>query len=131
MKTNRIFLVFMLLLSTALISSCRYDILVEPVVPPPNPSDTISFAKTIDPIFNDNSNCVACHNTGGQVPDLTTGHAFNSIMSLGLVNISDPVSSTIYWFPNPDNSENHTWKKYTGIQAQFVLQWIKQGALNN
>ena len=131
MKTNRIILVFMFLLSVVVVSSCQYDTLVKPVIPPPNPNNTISFAKTIEPIFNNNSNCTTCHTTGGQAPDLTTGHAFNSITGMGLVNISDPASSTIYWFPNPDNSSNHTWKKYTDVQAQFVLQWIKQGALNN
>ncbi len=131
MKTNRNFLAFMLLLSIALVSSCQYDTLVKPVIPPPSPTDTISFTKTIEPIFNDNSNCTVCHNTGGQAPDLTAGYAYNSITNMGLVNVSDPASSLIYWIPNRDNSSNHTWKKYTDVQAQFVLQWIKQGALDN
>lgn len=131
MKTNRNFLVFMFLLSMALVSSCQYDTLVKPAPIPPKPTDTISFAKKIEPFFNDNSNCTACHNTGGQAPDLTTGHAFNSITSMKLVNLSDPASSAIYWIPNPDNSSSHAWKKYTSTEAQFVLQWIKQGALNN
>ncbi len=121
----------MFLLLMALVSSCQYDTLVKPVIPPPNPTDTISFTKTIEPIFNSNSNCTVCHNTGGQAPDLMSGYAYNSIKNMGLINLSDPVSSTIYWIPNPDNSSNHTWKKYTNVQAQFVLQWIKQGALNN
>jgi len=131
MKTNRNFRAFMFLLLMALVSSCQYDTLVKPVIPPPKPTDTISFTKTIEPIFNNNSNCTVCHNTGGQAPDLMSGYAYNSIKNMGLINISDPVSSTIYWIPNPDNSSNHTWKKYTNVQAQFVLQWIKQGALNN
>ncbi len=130
MKTNRNFLAFMLLLSIVLVSSCQYDILVKPTPPPP-PTDTISFVKDVEPIFNNSSNCTACHNTGGQAPDLTTGNAFNSIISMGLVNTSDPASSAIYWTPDPDNSSSHTWKKYTDAQAQYVLKWIKQGALNN
>ncbi len=131
MKINHKFSAFIFFILMALVSSCQYDTLVKPVIPPPNPADTISFAKTIEPIFNDNSNCTVCHNTGGQVPDLTTGYAYNSITSMGLINISDPVSSKIYWIPNPVNSSGHTWKKYTDVQAQFVLQWIKQGALDN
>ena len=131
MKTKYNFSALIFLIIMALVSSCQYDTIVKPVIPPPNPADTISFAKTIEPIFNDNSNCTACHNTGGQVPDLTAGYAYNSIMSMSLVNISDPASSKIYWIPNLDNSTNHTWKKYTDVQAQFVLQWIKQGALDN
>lgn len=131
MKTNSKFLVFTFLLSMVLISSCRYDTLVQPVIPPPDPTEIISFTKDIEPIFDNNSNCTSCHNTGGELPDLTAGYAFSSITDLGLVNISDPVSSSIYWIPNLDNSSNHTWKKYTNVQAQYVLQWIKQGALNN
>ncbi len=131
MKTNRNFLVFILLLSMALVSSCQYDNIVKPVVPPPSPTDTVSFVKTIEPIFNDNSNCTSCHNTGGQAPDLSTGYAFNSIMNMGLVNLSSPATSTIYRIPNLNNSSDHTWKKYTDVQAQYILQWIKQGALNN
>lgn len=131
MKTNRNFLAFMLLLSMALVSSCQYDTLVKPTPIPPSPTDTISFVKDVEPVFNNNSNCTACHKTGGQAPDLTTGNAYNSIISMGLVNKSDPASSSIYWIPNPDNSSSHTWKKYTAAQAQNILQWIKQGALDN
>lgn len=131
MKTNHKFPVFMLLLLMALVSSCQYDTLVQPVIPPPDPSYTISFAKDIAPIFENNSNCTACHKTGGQVPDLTSGYAFSSIINMGLVSLSDPAASPIYWTPNLDNSSNHAWKKYTDVQAQYVLQWIKQGALNN
>lgn len=131
MKTNRIILLFTFLLSMALVSSCQYDEIVKPVIPPPDPTATISFVKDVEPVFNDNSNCTACHKTGGQAPDLTTGHAYNSISVMGLVNLSKPEASTIYWYPNPNNSSDHTWKKYTDVQAQFVLQWIKQGALNN
>jgi len=120
-----------MIFSVGLVSSCQYDEIVKPVVPPPSPKDTISFVKTIEPIFNDNSNCTACHNTGGQAPDLSTGHAYNSITVMGLVNSSAPESSTIYWFPDPNNGSDHIWKKYTDVQAQYVLQWIKQGALNN
>ncbi len=130
MKTNKIILILMIF-SVGLVSSCQYDEIVKPVVPPPSPKDTISFVKTIEPIFNDNSNCTACHNTGGQAPDLSTGHAYNSITVMGLVNSSAPESSTIYWFPDPNNGSDHIWKKYTDVQAQYVLQWIKQGALNN
>jgi hypothetical protein len=121
----------MFLLLMALVSSCQYDTLVKPIIPPPDPSDTISFTKDIEPIFENNSNCTACHNTGGQFPDLTSGYAYSSIINMGLVSLSDPASSSIYWIPNLDNSSNHTWKKYTDVQAQYVLQWIKQGALNN
>ena len=131
MKTKYNISIVIVFLVVGLISSCQYDNIVEPVIPPPNPTDTISFVNQVEPIYNNNSNCTACHNTGGQHPDLTTGNAYNSITSMGLVNLSNPETSVIYWFPNLDNSSDHTWEKYTDVQAQLVLQWIKQGALNN
>lgn len=114
-----------------LMSSCDYDFIVEPEGTIPDPTDTIYFSGDIEPIFNTGDNCTACHKTGGQAPDLTTGNAYNSIQSMSLVNLSDPEMSELYIFPNPDNTSDHTWKKYTSSEAQLVLQWIEQGALNN
>ena len=131
MKIKYNYLVFIFIILMGLMSSCQYDTLVKPIIPPPNPSETISFSKDILPIFNDNSNCTSCHYTGGQFPDLTYRHAYSSITDLGLVDLSNPKSSIIYQVPNLENNSSHTWKKYTDVQAQYVLQWIKQGALNN
>ena len=109
--------------------SCEYDFIVKPEVPPPNPNDTISFSKQIEPIFTD-KDCISCHNTGGTQPDLTSGKAYVSIISMSLVNLQNAESSKIYVYPNPANNE-HNWKKYTEAQAALVLQWINQGALDN
>jgi len=110
------------------LSSCRYDYITFEE-PPLN--DTVYFASQIEPIFNDNDNCTACHNTGGQTPDLTTGNAFSSIQAMNLVNVTDPESSILYTEPDPNNTSVHSWKKYTPQEASLVLTWIKQGALNN
>jgi len=131
MRTNFNFLIVVFVLSLGLMSSCQYKNIVEPPITPPNPTDTISFVNKIEPIFNVNSNCTACHKTGATAPDLSTGNAYNSIISMGLVNTSTPENSTIYWHPNSNNATVHAWKKYTAAQAQLVLQWIEQGALNN
>ena len=106
--------------------SCQYKFIVEPVVPPPDPEDTISFSQQIVPIFSD-QNCTGCHN-GNQSPDLRPENAYNSIISNGLVDTNDPPSSKIYYYPLPDG--NH-YAKYTSSQAALVLQWIEQGALDN
>ncbi len=108
-------------------TSCQYKFIVEPVIPPPDPTDTISFSQQIVPIFSEQG-CTGCHNTGGQQPDLTADNAYNSIMSTGLVNTDDPVASKIYYYPLPDGSH---YAKYTSAQAALVLQWIEQDALNN
>lgn len=107
-------------------ASCQYKFIVEPVVPPPDPTDTISFSQQIVPIFSD-QNCTACHN-GGQTPDLTPDNAYNSITNTGLVDTNDPPASKIYYYPLPDESH---YAKYTSSQAALVLQWIEQGALDN
>jgi len=111
----------------AFATSCQYKFIVEPVTPPPNPGDTISFKTQIEPIFTDNS-CTACHNGSQQNPDLRTGNAYNSITSMGLVNTDDPESSILYVHPSPNG--NH-YVKYSTSQAALVLQWIQQGAKNN
>lgn len=111
-------------------ASCQYKFIVEPVVPPPDPIDTIFFSQDIIPIWNDGNNCISCHKTGGTAPDLTPDNAFNAITNDGLIDTQDAAESVIYKFPHPD-TDTHTWKKYTGTEAATVLQWIEQGALNN
>ena len=120
---NMIVIFAIILLAT----SCQYKFIVEPVVPPPDPTDTISFSQQIIPIF-DEQGCTGCHNTGGQQPDLTTDNAYNSITGTGLVNSDDPPMSKIYYYPLPDGSH---YAKYTSSQAALVLQWIEQGAHDN
>ncbi|MEK7720255.1 MAG: DUF5777 family beta-barrel protein [Bacteroidota bacterium] len=50
----------------------------------------ILFATQIAPIFA--SNCIACHKTGGQAPDLTSAaSAYANIKSMNLVNTLESV----------------------------------------
>lgn len=107
-------------------NSCEYKYIVEPVIPPPDPTDTIKFSMEIEPIFTDNG-CIACH-PGFHSPDLSTGNSYNSITSLGLVNTDEPEISIIYVKPDP--AGNHS-AKYNSSQSALVLQWIQQGALDN
>lgn len=108
-------------------ASCQYKFIVEPVVPPPDPEDTISFSQQIVPIFSDQG-CTGCHNTGGTPPDLTPDNAYNSITSMGLVDTDTPPESKIYYYPLPDGKH---YAKYTSSQAALILGWIEQGALDN
>lgn len=110
-----------------MISSCQYKFIVEPVDPPPDPTDTISFMDTITPIWDDQG-CTGCHNTGGQQPDLTADNAYSSITGMGLVNTDEPSDSKIYYYPLPDGSH---YAKYTSSQGALLLLWIEQGALDN
>ncbi len=125
-------LVYLLLIAgmTFLYSSCQYKFNVIPAEQLPDTTVTVYFSKDILPIWNSSENCVSCHNTGGQQPDLTPGHAYSDIFRLNLVDRQEPAQSIIYSFPHPETG-THTWKKYSAAEAATVLQWIEQGALNN
>ena len=129
MKALKLFItVIILALAT---SSCLYDF-IPPEEPAPDPNDPnaaqVSFSTDIQPIFT--NNCVACHKTGGQMPDLSAGKAYAAINSSRYINTSSPDQSLIYLHPSPTTS-THTHKKYTATQAAIILTWITQGAKNN
>ncbi len=118
-----------------LLSGCVYNFIVpEEVIAPIDVDDPdapqISFATQIEPIWNNNNNCTACHKTGGTNPDLTTGNAYNSVNVAKYINSATAEESKIYSHPNPD-TDTHKQKKYTASQAALILGWIQQGAKNN
>ena len=118
-----------------LFSECKYSFIVSEEVPPvvdPGDPDApkISFSTQIIPIFNDGNNCTACHNTGGQRPDLTAENAYASLNTSRYINSGTPEQSLIYMYPHPDTS-THMRKKYSATQAATLLLWIQQGAKNN
>ena len=113
-----------------MMASCQYKFIVEPVIPPPNPEDTVYFSTDVLPIWNDDNNCTSCHFPGATSPDLTPANVYIDITSKGMVNTETPDQSSIYLFPSPETT-THSWKKYSNAQAATMLQWIEQGALNN
>ena len=131
MTNNRHYLNLLMFASLlAILSSCSYDFIEYPVVIPPDPNDTVYFAEKTAPIFTANDNCTSCHKDGGAAsPDFSTGKAYSSIVP-NLINEADPESSLIYWHAHP-SSDAHTWKKLTTNEADLILLWIQQGALNN
>lgn len=108
---------------------CKYDFIVpEEIIDPDDPNaEQVSFADEIVPIFA--GKCTSCHQTGGQIPDLTAANAFSSLNSARYINTTTPASSLIYTRANPNNSDSHP--KYSEAEAAKVLTWITQGAKNN
>lgn len=130
MKTNNILQLAFLVLSVMIFASCEYEFIKPEFVPGPNPEDTISFVQEVIPIFQSNG-CTVCHKSGGSGGlDLTLPNAYNNLKSSNLINITDPSSSKIYTYPNP-TSGTHNYKYSNEAEAQIILQWITQGALNN
>jgi len=132
MKILKLF--FAIVALSFLFNGCLYNFVVPEDVPVINPDDPnapqISFATQIVPIFTSGNNCTSCHNTGGQIPDLTAENAFSALNSTRYINSSSPEESKIYAWIQPD-SDSHLQKKYTATEAVIILGWIQQGAKNN
>lgn len=105
-------------------ASCEYEFIE---IDEPDPDVPVSFSEDIIPIFTTNSNCTACHRTGGTPPDLSENNAYNSIVP-ALIDSENPELSAIYRVPSPASSHA---SRYTPVQAAKLLNWIKQGAQNN
>lgn len=123
MKKACFYLIPIVLVLVVTFSSCEYEYIIPEEL---DPTIIISFDTIISPIFTDQS-CTNCHKNGGTSPNLTIGNAYSNIVP-DRVKLNDPESSKIYTKPHPDGEH---YQKYTSIQAKNVLQWIKQGALDN
>ena len=122
-------LLFAVVAVTLILSGCKYDFIVPEDVPDPDDpnAEQVSFAQEIQPIFT--NNCTSCHDTGGQMPDLTEGNSYSSINTTRYINFDTPGESLIYTRPHPSNTGSHP--TYSEAQAAKLLLWINQGAQNN
>ncbi len=123
---QRIKQLIILLAGIFILHACEYDFIEPPKPVPPDPTDTISFATEVAPIFGEQG-CTACH-SGTINPDLRPETAYQSIQDNGLVNIDNPDQSIIYTKPAPGGSHPAT---YTANQSAIILVWIEQGANDN
>ena len=116
-----------------LITGCQKDttLIIQPAAT--TVTDTVSFSKSLIPIFTANCALSSCHASGGHAPDLTAAKAYNSLISGKFVDTKNPETSIIYErltgkltpampmgaTTNPSNIEG------------LILAWMKQGAKNN
>lgn len=107
-------------------AGCEYTDIVEDDGSGVVVGEKVSFSEEIAPIFAEQS-CTNCH-PAMKNPDLSSGNAYQSITSMGLINTDSPSESDIYTVPSPDGSHA---AKYTASQAKLILAWIEQGAENN
>ncbi|MBK6963109.1 MAG: hypothetical protein IPH20_04020 [Bacteroidales bacterium] len=106
------------------LSGCEYEFVEPEYIPPP--TDTVSFATEVMPIFNASCNMSGCHATGAFEPDLSPANAYSGLQN-GFINTADPASSLIYTAMSTGSMKSFT----TAAEASVVLGWIQQGALNN
>jgi len=110
----------------ALLSGCEYEF-VEPEKAPPIATE-VSFANDIIPIFNASCNLSGCHAVGAFSPILAPSVAFSNLtQGTKYVNTANPSQSLIYTAMATGSMKSFS----TPAQANLVLAWIQQGALNN
>ncbi len=120
--------ILIVMVALFLLAACDYDF-IEPVSPDIDPTDTLSFASDIAPIF-EQDNCTACHSSSGTQFSLAADKAYSNIINLSLLNPSEPALSPIYLVPSTANPDPHPGIYSTANEA-LVLIWIQQGAMNN
>lgn len=107
-----------------LFSGCEYDFVDPGFVPI---TTTLSYATDIQPIFDASCNMSGCHAANAFDPDLSAANSYNSLIQENLVNVDEPASSAIYI-----SMSSGSMKSFANPnQANLILTWIKQGALNN
>ena len=97
--------------------------------PPILPPKTYSFQTDIQPIFT--SKCIGCHGSGKQQPTLQDGLSYASLTGGGFIS-SDPENSpeTSILYQQITTGPGHT-SILNDLQKLSILEWIRQGALNN
>jgi hypothetical protein len=118
---------FFLVLTVAIgagVSSCTY---YENDPVPVEVPDSVSFSVNVLPIFDARCDNTGCHATGGIAPDLTTANAYNNLIVFGYVDTDLPEQSQLYL-----KMSTGSMAKFTSPgDADIVLKWIQQGALDN
>ncbi len=120
--------ILIVVLGMFLFAACDYDF-IEPETPDIDPTDTLSFASDIAPVF-EQDNCTACHSSSGTQFSLTSDKAYENIVALGLLDLNEPALSPIYLVPSTANPDPHPGV-YSPANEALVLIWIQQGAMNN
>jgi hypothetical protein len=120
---KKLILFIMLVAGMSLMQSCQYEWIdpIDPEIP-----EVVSFSTDIIPVFAEG--CDGCHKAGGPPPDLTSANAYSSIMAGNYVNTASPETSVLYTVCIPGGS----MYSYTSVgDADIILKWIQEGALNN
>jgi hypothetical protein len=125
MQNRTIKTLFVLIAGIIVMASCTSKYVTQPYTPPPPPGYQYSLTTDVQPIFD--AKCVRCHKAGAVPPDLSSGKAYDDLMSMNMINTESPSSSVLYKKMNDGSMATYCTKQ----DADVVLQWITQGAKNN
>ncbi len=98
-------------------------------------NQNISFKKEIIPVLTANcainSNChIGSYNFNDHV-DLDSNNVYITLTTKGLVNTQNPTASILYTQINSGIMPKYPASKLSDNQIILILNWIKQGAINN
>lgn len=117
----------LVLVLTVSLVGCTYDQIEPARGEAIDPDIPTSFATDIQPIFT--AKCISCHPPTANL-DLSEGIAYGQITQSKYMDLGNPSQSLIYTYPNP-TSGTHSYRKYTTTEANLLLKWIEEGALDN
>ncbi|MCW3785328.1 hypothetical protein [Plebeiibacterium sediminum] len=104
-------------------SSCYYDVIIEEEV---DVNTTISFSEEIAPVFK--SSCVSCHDGVIAYPNLSSAHAYESLISGNFISTGNATNSSLIQKLN----DKHPFEgAVTNAELQKIILWINQGASDN
>jgi len=133
MRNNKkaILIIAMILTEIMAMVSCTHNSNTQVV-------SAVSFRKDIIPIFTAscalNSSCHLGANSLNLETNFDSSDAYNTIISKNLVSTSDPSSSLLYVEVSGNGIAEMPKPPAAALSAgqqALILQWIKQGALNN
>ena len=97
-----------------------------------NDSDTVSFSETVLPIFSANCLGSGCHvSSGGVPPNLTSEFAYITLTGGDYLDLENPEESKLYVRMVGVSKPMPPDGKMPDAKTKAILQWIKQGALDN
>lgn len=122
----------MMLIVGLTVTSCYYDEI--PAEDATSIPTTVSYTKDIQSLFD--KNCISCHKTGSQFPDLTVDKSYAALTTLTngeyLVIAGDASGSILYQSMIGKGAPlMPPGGALSATKLALVEKWINDGALNN
>ena len=142
---TKIKLQYLLLVGALALGSCQKEYVQPKPCTPPPPPGSVKFGADIATIFTTHCLGSGCHASGDNAPDLSEGHAYNSLkpgqMSststgspLAFCDTINPTNSVFYIRIHATTPDPQMPMSAAALPSDYqakVLAWITAGAKNN